>query len=98
MWRSSALGFGDLDCFVPRNDDTGISLLYSAHVFLHESYDIHLADRFEDIGTTAREEGVDHSKARVLRRGSDECHDALLNPREEDILLGFAPSMDLVEK
>ncbi len=32
-----------------------IPLLYSAHVFLHESGDLCFADRFEDIGATARE-------------------------------------------
>ena len=98
MWRSSALGFGNLDCFVPRNDDTGIPLLYSAHIFLYECDDLCLTDRFEDIGATAREEGIDHGEARVLRRGSDERHDALLDPWEEDVLLRLGPPVYLIEK
>lgn len=99
MWRSSALGFGNLDCFVSRNDGyKRIPFLYSAHVFLHESYDIRLADRFEDIGATAREESAYHREARVFRRSSDKCHDAFLDPGEEDILLGLTPPMYLIEE
>ena len=72
--------------------------MYSAHVFLHESYDIRLADRFEDIGTTTREECIDNSKTRILSRGTNQRHDALLNPWEEHILLRLGPTMDLIEE
>ncbi len=75
-----------------------IPFLYSAHVFLHESYDIRLADRFEDIGTTSREEGIDNSKTRILSRGTNQRHDTLLNPWEEHILLRLGPTMDLIEE
>ena len=99
MWRSSALGFGNLDCFVPRNDGyKRIPLLDSAHIFLYELYNICLSDWLEDMGATAREESVDHGEARVLRRGSDERHDALLDPWEEDVLLRLGPPVYLIEK
>ena len=75
-----------------------ISLLYSAHILLYELDDFYLTDRLEDIRTTAREESIDHGKARVLGRRSDECDDPFLYPWEEDILLGFTPSVYLIQE
>ena len=72
--------------------------MYSVHIFLYELYDLCLIDRLEDIGAAAREESVDHREARILCRRSDECHDPFLHPWEEDILLGFAPSVYLIEE
>ena len=73
-------------------------ILYFLHILLEKFHDFLFFYRFEDIGSTARKERVDHRETRILCGCSDESDYPFLHPGEEDILLRFRPAMDLVEE
>ncbi len=104
--RSSRFCFRKLDCHVvrhwnrltPRNDDTGIPFCYFPYILLEKLYDFPFSYRLEDIGPTARKEGIDDSETRILRRRTDKGDYPFLDPGQEDILLRFRPAVDLIEE
>ncbi len=78
--------------------DSWIPIRNFLYIFFEKFYDFLFGDWFEDIGPTAWEESIDHSKARILGRSSYKSDDPFFDPRQEDILLRFRPSMDLIEE
>src|SRR5688500_12410373 len=57
-----------------------------------------LVEAFEDEDLGAGEQRAVELEARVLRRGADQDHRAVLDVRQEAVLLGPVEAMDLVDE
>ncbi len=83
---------------LPGEGDGALEAALVGEGALDEALDVVVGERFEGEQQGAGQQRRDHREVRVLRRRRDQRHPAVLDGREQGVLLGLAEAVDLVQE